>query len=54
MFTGLTILLCLKVMAIIENLQLEEPVSKCSILFEIKESENFNRRNILNISRIEI
>jgi hypothetical protein len=31
-----------------------EPVSKCSILFDIKEGENFNHRNILNISRIKI
>jgi len=29
-----------------------EPISKCSILFEVKEGENFNRRNILDISRI--
>jgi hypothetical protein len=32
----------------------EEPVSKCSILFKVKKCENFNRRNILNISRIKI
>jgi len=31
-----------------------ETFEKCSILFEYKEGENFNRRNILNISRIEI
>jgi len=31
-----------------------EPVSKRSILFKVKEDENFNRRNILNISRIKI
>ncbi|NOY60429.1 MAG: PIN domain-containing protein [Calditrichaeota bacterium] len=31
-----------------------EPVSKCSILFEIKKGENFNHRNMLNISRIKI
>ena len=31
-----------------------EPVSKCSILFESKEGENFNRRNTLSISRIKI
>jgi hypothetical protein len=30
------------------------PISKCSILFEVKEGENFNRRNILDISRIKI
>jgi len=34
--------------------QPEEPVSKCSILFEVKKGENFNRRNILHISRIKI
>jgi len=28
-------------------------VKKCSILFKIKKGENFNHRNILNISRIE-
>jgi len=26
----------------------------CAYLFEIKEGENFNHRNILNISRIKI
>jgi len=31
-----------------------ETFEKCSILFEYKEGENLNRRNILNISRIEI
>ena len=31
-----------------------EPVSKCSILFEIKEGENFNHRNTYSISRIKI
>jgi hypothetical protein len=31
-----------------------EPVSKCSILFEIKEGENFNHRNTWSISRIKI
>jgi len=31
-----------------------ETFEKCSILFKIKEDENFNHRNILNISRIEI
>jgi hypothetical protein len=32
---------------------LGETFEKCSILFEHKEGENFNHRNILNISRIE-
>ena len=31
-----------------------ETFEKCSILVKVKESENFNHRNILNISRIEI
>ncbi|EFK09557.1 conserved hypothetical protein [delta proteobacterium NaphS2] len=31
-----------------------ETFEKCSILFKVKEGENFNHRNILNISRIEI
>jgi len=31
-----------------------EPFSKCSILFEVKEGENFNHRNTGSISRIEI
>ena len=31
-----------------------EAVSKCSILFKIKEGENFNHRNTLSISRIKI
>jgi len=31
-----------------------ETFEKCSILVKIKEGENFNHRNILNISRIEI
>ena len=31
-----------------------ETFEKCSILAKIKEGENFNHRNILNISRIEI
>jgi len=31
-----------------------EVVSKCSILFKIKEGENFNHRNTLSISRIKI
>jgi len=39
------------------NLKSTEPVSKRSILFEVKKGENFNHgniRNILNISRIKI
>ncbi len=31
-----------------------ETFEKCSILFKIKEGENFNRRNTLSISRIKI
>ncbi len=31
-----------------------EPFEKCPILFKFKEGENFNRRNMLNISRIKI
>jgi len=31
-----------------------ETFGKYSILVKIKEGENFNQRNILNISRIEI
>jgi hypothetical protein len=31
-----------------------ETFEKCSILVKIKEGENFNHRNILDISRIEI
>ncbi|MFH1951255.1 MAG: hypothetical protein ABIL06_06545 [Pseudomonadota bacterium] len=31
-----------------------ETFEKCSILVKLKEGENFNHRNILNISRIEI
>jgi len=31
-----------------------ETFEKYSILFEYKEDKNFNHRNILNISRIEI
>ena len=31
-----------------------ETFEKCSILVKIKEGEDFNHRNILNISRIEI
>jgi len=33
---------------------MDETFEKCSILFEYKEGENFNRRNILNISRIAL
>jgi hypothetical protein len=32
----------------------DEPVSKRSILFEVKKGENFNHRNMLDISRIKI
>jgi hypothetical protein len=32
----------------------DEAVSNCSILFKIKEGENFNHRNTLSISRIKI
>jgi len=46
---------------LIENLRQFENVKyyletfeKCSIFAKVKESENFNHRNILNISRIEI
>jgi len=31
-----------------------ETFEKCSILAKVKEGENFNHRNILDISRIEI
>jgi len=31
-----------------------ETFEKCSILVKIKEGKNFNHRNILDISRIEI
>jgi len=31
-----------------------ETFEKCSILLKFKEGEDFNRRNILNISRIKI
>ena len=30
-----------------------ETFEKCPILFKVKEDENFNHRNILNISRID-
>ena len=33
---------------------MNEAVSKCSILFKIKEGANFNQRNTLSISRIKI
>lgn len=29
-----------------------EPISKCPILFEVKEGENFDHRDIMDISRI--
>jgi len=32
----------------------DETFEKCSILVKIKEGENFNHRNMSNISRIEI
>ena len=31
-----------------------ETFEKCSILVKIKEGENYNHRNMLNISKIEI
>jgi len=31
-----------------------ETFEKCSVLVKVKEDKNFNHRNILNISRIEI
>jgi hypothetical protein len=31
-----------------------ETFAECSILFKFKEGENFNHRNILDISRIKI
>jgi hypothetical protein len=34
--------------------KLIETFEKCSILAKVKEGENFNHRNIWNISRIEI
>jgi len=33
---------------------LPETFAECSILFKFKEGENFNHRNILDISRIKI
>jgi hypothetical protein len=36
------------------SLVMNETFEKCSILVKVKEGENFNRRNIWNISRIEI
>jgi hypothetical protein len=36
------------------SLKQKETFEKCSILAKVKEGENFNRRNICNISRIEI
>ena len=38
----------------LSSLQYYENFEKCSILFKFKEGEDFNNRNILNISRIEI
>jgi len=35
-------------------LKKDETFEKCPILVKVKEGENFNRRNILNISRIKI
>ena len=32
----------------------KETFEKCTILVKVKEGENFNPRNILNISRIKI
>jgi len=32
----------------------DETFEKCSILVKVNEADNFNRRNILNISRIKI
>ncbi|MFH1147827.1 MAG: hypothetical protein V1736_08990 [Pseudomonadota bacterium] len=34
--------------------EINEPLAKCSILSKVKEGEDFNRRNILNILRIKI
>ena len=36
------------------DLYIDEPVSKRSSLFKVKEGENFNRRNTLSILRIKI
>jgi hypothetical protein len=33
---------------------LDESFEKCSILFKVKEDENFNHRNTFSISRIKI
>ncbi len=33
---------------------MSETFEKCKFLFEIKKGENFNRRNTLSISRIEL
>ncbi len=38
----------------IGNLVQFETFEKCSILFKVKEGENFNRRNTLSILRIKI
>jgi hypothetical protein len=37
----------------LKNFDKNETFEKGSILFKIKEGENFNHRNIFNISRIE-
>jgi len=39
---------------IIRNIKYKETFGKCSILFKVKEDENFNRRNTLSILRIKI
>ena len=39
---------------IIDVMRSGETFEKCSILLKFKEGEDFNRRNILNISRIKI
>jgi len=36
------------------SIKVKETFAKCSILFEFKEGENFNQRNIFNISKIKI
>ena len=36
------------------NFLAKEAFEKCSILVKIKKGDNFNHRNILNISRIKI
>jgi len=39
---------------VLENICYNETFAECSILFKFKEGENFNHRNILDISRIKI